>query len=505
MYVNNHVFDKYCSPETLKKIVSYSCVTEMWEHSVKEYGEKNAIVDGKSYSFSELNSEVASFRALLQEKGIKQNDNVGIYCPNSVGFVKAFLAITTMGCCAVLVPPQLPDVAVFGCTMKYNMKALVYDSSLEANLAVLKAKREDFVVIEASTTCANKLDSVIPDTKSPCAIVFTGGTTGKSKGALLSNKALMQGVKNACYGFDYIFEQRYIQLLPMTHVFGLIRTLLSSLYSGSSLWICRNNKDMFKDIAVHKPTVLILVPALAELALNISKQFKKNMLGDDLKVIVAGAAVVPPYLVHEYEKLGITLLPGYGLTESANLVSGNPESSKKPSAVGFVYPEMEVKIVDGELWLKGPNMFDGYVGEPEENAIAFEDGWFKTGDLVKFDDENMLYITGRKKEVIVLSTGENISPAELETKFNELDCIQDSLVYSNIENGKEILALQVFPRAFVLKENGVTDTDSYVRAQLNEVNSKLPSFQRVSKIIIRDKDFIRTPNMKIARGKNEEV
>ena len=138
------------------------------------------------------------------------------------------------------------------------------------------------------------------------------------------------------------------------------------------------------------------------------------------------------------------------------------------------------------------------------NKNAFEDGWFKTGDLVRFDNEGFLFITGRKKEIIVLSTGENISPAEIETGFNELDCIQDSLVYVSEENGKEVLAVQVLPRVSVLKAEKVTDVVSYVKQKIDKVNVKLPSYQRVSKIIVRDQDFVRTPSMKIARGKNGE-
>ena len=503
--VDGNIFQKYCTAETWKKIVDYPSVSAMWKHCLSAYGDKEAVVDGEEhFSFNRLENEVALFRGVLTFSGITKGDNVGIYCPNSDLFIKAFLAVTTMGCCAVLLPPQLPDVAVLGCSVKFNLKALVYDKSLEANLETLKTKRPDLTLVDVATQGDTKACALDSDAKTPCAVVFTGGTTGKSKGALLSNGAIMRGVKNGCYGVHDVFEQRYIQVLPMTHVFGLIRNMLCSLYTGSSLCICRNNKDMFRDIELHKPTVMVMVPALAELALNLSKQFGKNMLGSSMKTIIAGAAVVAPYLVREYDKLGIKLFPGYGLTESANLVSGNPEPLSKSSSVGFVYPDMEVKIVDGELWLKGPNMFDCYMNEPEENKNAFEDGWFKTGDLVRFDKEGFLYITGRKKEVIVLSTGENISPAEIETKFNELDCVQDSLVYASEDKGNEVLAVQVLPRLSVLKANNIEDIGSYVKQKINEVNAKLPSSQRVSKIIIRDQDFVRSPSMKIVRGKNGE-
>ena len=259
---------------------------------------------------------------------------------------------------------------------------------------------------------------------------------------------------------------------------------------------------MFRDIAVFKPTIMVLVPALAEMALNLSKQFGRNMLGEDMKTIICGAAAVAPYLVTEYKKIGITLLPGYGLTESACLVSGNPEAMRKPDSVGLIYPGIDYKIVDGELWLKGKTMMSGYVGD-EENEIAYSaDGYFKTGDLVRMDEEGFLYITGRSKEIIVLSSGENISPAELESYFYAMDEVQDCLVYADNSDGREVLAIQLLPRAVTVQAMGITDVESYLKEKVAEVNQKLPAFQRINKVVIRDADFVRSPSMKIVRSQN---
>ena len=226
------------------------------------------------------------------------------------------------------------------------------------------------------------------------------------------------------------------------------------------------------------------------------------MLGDSLKYIIAGAAAVSPYLIKEYEtQLGVKLLQGYGLTESANLVSGNPESLRKPDSVGLPYPHQEFKIVDGELWLKGLNMMDGYVGE-DETGVYSEDGWFKTGDLVRIDDEGFLYITGRIKEIIVLPNGENISPAEVEVPFNKPDFIQDSQVFEDVdENGAHFLSLEVVPRAAILEKLGVDNPMEFVKKELEKINQSLDPYQRVQKIVVRTSDFERTPSMKIKRYK----
>ncbi len=498
---NLSIFEQYTDKETFAKIVDFANITEMWEHSVKTYGGHSAVVDGEDYTYSALNAQVETFRTVLKNAGVKQGDTVGILAPNSIGFIKAYLAINTYGAAAVLLPPHLDAMTVFGCSMKFGLKAIVYDTSLEASVAFAREKNPALALIDAATTADEATAAVSPDSGSLSTVIFTGGTTGKSKGAKLSHRAVMYGIKNGCYGYRNVFEQRYFLVLPLTHVFGLIRNTLTSLYTGSSLFICKNPKNMFKDIAVHRPTIMILVPALAEMALNLSKQFGRNMLGEDMKTIICGAAAVPPYLVREYDKLGILVCPGYGLTESANLVSGNPEALSKPESVGLIYPGMEYKIVDGELWLKGVNMMDGYFGD-EENAVAYEDGWFKTGDLVRIDEDGYLYITGRIKEIIVLSSGENISPAELEVKFYALDGVQDCFIYDITEDGVQQLVLEVVPRMAALKAMGVEDVGAYLTGKIKEVNDTLPAFEKINKIIIRDSDFIRTPAMKIARQEN---
>ncbi len=500
----NRKFEKYTDAETFSKIVDFSSVTEMWNHSVTEYPNNIAIVDGEGYTYSALDAAVAGFRTVYREHGVQPGSLIAILCPNSLGFVKAFLAAATYGLPAVLLPAHLDAATVFGITYKFGLKAIVYDESLAEKVADVRAKLPGVALLSSALTAQEKTPAISVPAQTPCVFIFTGGTTGKSKAARLSHGAVMAGTKNGCYGIKEIFEQRYLLVLPLTHVFGLIRNLMTSLYTGSAMFICRNNKDMFRDIAVFKPTVLVLVPALAEMALNLSRQFGRNMLGADMKTIICGAAPVAPYLVKEYDKLGIALLPGYGLTESANLVSGNPEALRKPDSVGLIYGGMDYKVVDGELWLKGVNMMDGYATE-EDNATAYEDGYFKTGDLVRIDDEGFLYITGRIKEIIVLSTGENISPAELEVKFYALDVVQDCLVYDTNENGKEQLVLEVLPRMSSVKAFGIEDLHSYLKAEVAKINETLPSFERINKIVIRDTDFVRTPAMKIARNLNGNV
>lgn len=495
-------FRKYTDASEFERIVELDTVSEMWERCLNEYSDFEAIRDdGRSYTYRTLEQDAAGFRTLLGKPA--EGTRVAIFAANSYDFVKAYLATVTSGCTAVIFPAHLDAASVFGCCMMFGVSTLVYQPDFADRLSLVQSRRPDIRLISADALSDEKTPLIHCTGRTPCAIVFTGGTTGKSKGALLSNEAVMQGTINGCYGYKHVFGQRYLLILPLSHVFGLIRNLMTSLYTGSSLYICRNNKDMFRDIAVFRPTILVMVPALAEMALTLSKKFKRNMLGDDLECIICGAAPVSPFLISEYDKIGIRLLAGYGLTESANLVSGNPESLTKPESVGLPYPNQALRIENGELWLKGKNMMDGYVGveEPE----AYEDGWFKTGDLVRMDEDGYLYITGRIKEIIVMPNGENVSPAEVEAHFNALPFIQDSQVFEDVSDlGASILALEVVLRATELTELSDEDRKAYALHALETVNCTLPAFQQVSKITIRDSDFQRSPAMKIVRYRHDK-
>nr|MBQ6241493.1 AMP-binding protein [Lachnospiraceae bacterium] len=495
-------FRKYTDDAEFDRIHDFDTVTDMWAHCVSEYGPHPAVIDnGAAFTYAQLEDDAAGFRTLLGAP--EAGSRIALFAANSYDFIKAYLAVVTSGCTAVIFPAHLDETAVFGCCMMFGVSQLVYQPDFADRLALLKARRPDIALLPADAVSDEKTPAAPCTGRTPCVIVFTGGTTGRSKGALLSNEAVMQGTVNGCYGTPKVFDQRYLLILPLSHVFGLIRNLMTSLYTGSTLFICRNNKDMFRDIAAFRPTIMVMVPALAEMALTLSKRFGRNMLGDDLKVIICGAAPVSPFLIAEYDKIGVKLLAGYGLTESANLVSGNPESLQKPESVGLPYPNQELRFVNGELWLKGRNMMEGYVGAEEPDA--YEDGWFKTGDLAHLDEDGYLYITGRIKEIIVLQSGENVSPAEVETSFNALPFVQDSQVFEDEnEFGAQILALEVVLRPTVLTELSPEERKEYAMQELERVNKTLPSFQQVSRIVIRDTDFQRSPAMKIVRYKHDK-
>lgn len=499
-------FRKYSTKEDFERIVEVSTMTEFLYHIKDYYGENGAIYkeDGTIATYNDLFSDTNRVARILLNKGIKKGDNVGLLSLNNYSFVIYTLATMSLGAISVLLPPQLDEKQVFGLSKKFMLNALIYQEELESKTALVK----DLLLINTNEYKDETLEIVVfsDDIKAtdPACIILTGGTTGKSKGALLSHEAIINGTLNGCYGLKDCFNKRYYSIMPLTHVFGFIRNMLSSLYTGGLIFFNKDKKQMFNEIQMVKPEILVIVPALAELFLNLIKAYGLGMLGGCVKHIVCGGASVAPYLVTEYHKLGINFCAGYGLTEFSNMVSGNPEGLKKPESVGMLFPNQEGKIVDGELWLRGKNMMTCYYNDEEETKNAFCDGWFKTGDLARFDKDNDLFIIGRIKDVIVLQNGENVSPAYIETKINELDFIQDSLVTESVSDlGAEILQAEVYLRASVINQMGLKaeEVNDFVTKKVLEVNNQLFDYERISKVVIRDKDFDRTPAMKIIRPK----
>ena len=501
-------FRQFTDKETFDRIVDVTNIVDFLQ-LIHKYGDKGAIgkADGSVATYNELYNDVLKVASVLAAKGVARHTNVGLICNNNYSFAVASLGIMAYGCVATLLPVHLDDKTLFGCSKKYDLSAVVYEDGLQEKMSLIQTMTS-LPTIAISLLFAAKVRSqenlLCTDLQDndPACIIMTGGTTGRSKGAVLSHTALMCGTINGCYGLKKVFDCTYYCMIPLTHVFGFIRNLLTSLYTGSVIYFNTDKRVMFDELQKYKPDTLVIVPALAELFLNLAKAYGLGFLGGKLNAIICGAANVPPYLITEFFKMGIFFGAGYGLTEFSNMVSGNVIGVSKPESVGMLYPEQEAKIVDGELWLKGRNMLTCYYAEPEENAHAICDGWFRTGDLARFDKDNYLYIIGRLKDVIVLPNGENVSPAYIESKITELNFIQDALVYESTNSlGATILKLEVLLRQSVIKALGIEQDKLYdfVKSAVDKVNEQLLEYERVAEVVIRDKDFDRSPSMKIIR------
>ena len=487
-------FEDMLPAEELEQLKFIPTISEFVTWIEQKWNDLPALSDTvNTCTYAQMCDAIARKRALLNSMGLVKGDKVAILDNTTIEAVEMFLAVASAGYVAINLPSQLPEPAVVGSCMKFGVKVLAYGESYSA--IAEKAPCAKVKITELGETTA-PVAEVTPD--DPAAIFFTGGTTGAPKGALLPHRAIMRGSLNGCFGpGKQLACHRYANVLPLSHVFGLIKGTMSPLYTGS-LWVSGANvKETIGKIPGIRPTCLVAVPGICEILMGLVKMYGKEFLGGELRFIIAGAANVPPKLIREFGEFGISLFAGYGMTEGGNLTSGHVDVVEKPTSVGKIYPGQEVKVVDGELWIKGDNVFLGYYGDPEKTAETLtEDGWLKTGDLVRFDEEGYMYITGRIKNLIILSNGENVSPESLEEPFYKCDKLKDCLV----KEDDGVIAVEILPRMEEFANTPWEEVEKYFNNLLVQVNETLPSTHRIAKLTVRKEDFKRTGTLKVSRN-----
>ena len=470
-------------------------VADLMKFAAKEYGRLPAISDGKCITnYEQLAERVAARRGYLKSLGLKKGDRIAVYSQNTVEAMELYLAITTGGYVSLMLPAALDSKTLFALCGKFKISHLFYDKSLADNIP------------DSVSSCSTQFVDAAPEDYADlakddiCSICLTGGTTGTPKGAVLTHGAIMRGAFNGCLIPGGVLYQKYIAILPFSHIFGLVKGFLSCLYTGSYVVECRDVKRAFTEIPVLKPTTLVLVPGMAEIIVGLSKKLGKDYCRS-LKTAVIGAAPVSPKLMKELDVLGINVLAGYGLTEGANLSAGNKAVLENPDSMGMIYPEQQFKTVDGELLLKGDNLMLGYFDDEEATKAAFdEDGWLKTGDLARFDEDGHIYIVGRIKNLIILDNGENVSPEEIEEIFNKEAMIKDCLVKEDKIGERTVIAIDILPDYLVTGEMSDEVANSVFSSIVAKINKTLPDYKKVSKFTVKKEDFKRTNSMKIARN-----
>ena len=481
-------FEEKMLPQERGSIPYLETFPEYMRFLTERYGYQIALADGAgpAETYLELAEHVARRRTVLKERGLTPGSMVGLMDANCAAAVEWFLAITTAGCTAVMLPTQLQSAVMPGIGKHYELKAII------AGEACRETTEGAQVPVIASQDMANVPSPPEQTSKSTrAAVFFTGGTTGTPKGVILSHGALLRGSLNGTYREGTVYGQSFVSALPLSHVFGMVFSTLAPLYTGSFVATCPNMRDIFSVMAQVHPTTVIAVPGLADIMLTVAQMKGKEVLGGRLNLIICGAAPVPPRLREGFLPLGIAVDAGYGMTETANLVSGNLDMARYPESVGHAYPCQEIKTVDGELWVRGDMLFDGYWKDEKATQAAFQDGWLRTGDLAKINDEGFIFIVGRIKNLILLPNGENVSPEEVEEAFYRSTLIKDCLAYEDTIGAHPVIALEA------LAAPGIKD--DALQKEIERIARTLPSYLRPAKIIIRHDDFEKTPSLKIKR------
>lgn len=351
-------------------------------------------------------------------------------------------------------------------------------------------------------------------------IVFTSGTTGTSKGVMISHYNIASVLMFCTNIFDLSEHDDMITFLPNNHLYFLSTGLIIPLYFGSA--VCLNDSvfNFMRDMRIFKPSSIMMVPTLLHLLRReiISKIKEEGLeclrsngegaeairkqiidsIGGNVNIIGCGGASLDEETIAFYNLLGIDLINGYGLSECSPLVSCSIQrriDKSKYKSVGIIGPCCEAKVVDGELWVSGANVMLGYYKNPELTNETIVDGWLKTGDLGYIDEDGYFYLTGRKKNLIILSNGENVCPEELENLIYYIEGINSVLVYD--EN--DAITAEIFLDQKAIEEKHISDPEEYVKGEINNINKKLPVYKHIKNIKFRDKQFDMTSTMKIKR------
>ncbi len=498
--MSDYFFDMI--PAAEKEQLNYiPTIPEFVEYIGKKYADAPALSDMvNTYTYSQMCDRIARRRTAIAQLGLKKGAHIAILDRNSVDAIELFFAVTTAGMVAINLPNQLPEPAVVGSCRRFDVAAIFVCEEFKPLCGQLEGV--GIKVLDTSLMAEQGSPVVHVDKDDTAAIFFTGGTTGAPKGAVLPHRALMRGAFNGSFMPGSVIGcHRSIAMLPLSHVFGLIKSTMSVFYIGGELFSCEDMKAIFMKLSVIKPTFLTLVPGICDVLNGLAKIYGPQFLGGCLKIIISGAANVPPRLIADFDKMGIGLLCGYGMTEGANFTSGNADVKTRPTSVGKIYAEQETKIVDGELWIRGDNLFTGYYKDEENTRAALtEDGWMKTGDLAEFDEDGFLYIVGRIKNLIILANGENVSPESIEEPFYKYDQVKDCLVGEEELGGDKVIAIQILPQMSAFEGKSWEEVEAFFKQVVEEVNATLPTTHRVSKITVRKEDFKRTGSLKVARN-----
>ena len=331
------------------------------------------------------------------------------------------------------------------------------------------------------------------------AILFTSGTTGQSKGVMLRNSNLMDNA--TCEPDQNFHGDKRMTVLPVHHVFCFTCDILCSLWYGRTLCVNDSLMRVMKNLKIFQPKDVTFVPMIAASILKRMQQMTdkqpdklavgKEVFGEDFSVIYSGGAYLSPDIIKGYKEFGIEIAQGYGMTECSPRICTGVKFSPQPESVGRVVPGCEVKIVEGEIWVKSPSVMQGYYKNPTETANSLtEDGWLKTGDLGYLND-GYLYITGRRKNLIILENGENVSPEEIENKFVTFEPIKEMVVFES----EHTIAAEIFPDP----EYTSDDIRAEIQAHIDSVNDTFPPAKRIVKVFFRDCEFEKTASKKILR------
>lgn len=529
------------------KVPEIHSLNHLIEYAAENYDEKVAFryeedKKERAVTFSQLKRDVDALGTYFFSLGLR-NEKIAVYGENSYEWIVTYFSAVCGSQIIVPIDKELGAEETSKLLNDCGARVIVYGKTKKKVIEEIKELTADKLNIYICTdeigelikkgsellSCGN--DEFISnniDTEEMCAIIYTSGTTGKPKGVMLSQKNLTYDM---CASSSNLFIPSDTTLiLPLNHTFGFTACVLCMIYRGYSVYINSKLRNILSDIKKSSPGHISLVPLFIEkfyksIWKNVEKQGKDKLLkrtiafsnkmrkigidlrpilfksvkeafGGRVEMLISGGAPIDKKYISGFDDLGISIINGYGITECSPIVSTNRNFYSRFGSVGTAIPGTEVKIVnptsdgEGEIWIKGDGVMMGYYNDPKATEEAFEDGWFKTGDIGRIDDGGFIFITGRKKNIIVLSNGKNVYPEEIEEEILKIENVDEVMVYGE----DDILTAEIY-----MEDKSAQDE---VRQKVKALNEVFPSYKQIKHIKFRENEFEKTTTKKIKRFAN---
>ncbi|HTY60022.1 MAG TPA: AMP-binding protein [Bacteroidota bacterium] len=562
------------APQTpLNPVPTISSVQDMILRSARVYGDKLALEDLKEYpiprlTYSSLLRNILKFGVALRAMGIKERSHVAVIGENRVQWSLAYLTSMCFNYVVVPVDRALTSNEILNIIHESEATAVIYSDAFEPllresrtsmkklkfyiNMDLPARKDRTFSMvelIERSPGCSpEQLPRINPDDLAE--IIFTSGSLGRAKGVMLTQGNLADNLMAMTKMIRITSEDRFLGVLPIHHTYACTCGFLCPMFMGSSVHFAQSLKTIVDDLQRVHATILLAVPLLYDkmfkrvyktiqekklTAMIVGplikagtvvekfgwKSFRRTVFkeihekfGGSIRLFIAGGAAQDPLVAKGLREFGFNFVQGYGLTETAPILTLNRIDNFKDDSAGIPLPGVSLRIAEpdhlgvGEIWARGKNVMLGYYRNDEATKGVFEDGWFKTGDLGLIDGDGFLHIMGRMKNVIISKSGENVYPEEIEDLLNRSPFVLESLVYGEQDPRQgEVIAAQVVvdAEAFIelAETRGKEITPDLMKTVIGDeiavLNRSVAPFKQIRKFYIRDREFEKTTTQKVKR------
>ena len=540
--------------------IEFQDLKEIMDFVADKYGDNTAFIyknEDKTEKFTitykKFREDIDALGAHLISKGLKDK-RIVVIGPNSYPWLVAYYATVINVGVVVPLDKGLPEEEIVNSLVKCKADAIIFDESLDMDFeSVIKNEgvaaktlipmsefTQDKMPELAMLIKECKPDFKVIDKHAPDIILFTSGTSATAKAAQLTQRNIASTIA-AMRKVEPIYEDDVeMILLPLHHAFGN-QGVLMFISNGATNVFCSGLKYVQKELKEYGVTAFFCVPliiesmiakvlktakkegkletletgrkiarALLKVGIDIRRKLFKDVLeglGGKLRFLISGAAALNLETLQYATDFGILTVQGYGLTETAPTIAAESYFHRKPGSVGHAMPGVEVKINDpdedgiGELYARGPNIMLGYLDDEEANKEVFADGWFNTGDLARIDDEGYIFITGRKKNVIVLKNGKNIYPEEIEALIDKIPYVTENVVMGEDEGDDYRLVAHVVydTESEEIKGKSIEEIQTMADADIEKISQEMPSYKRIKQVYLRSEAFEKTTTQKIKR------